>query len=106
MNKEEILEASKKENKKRDYFSMETERNGAVIASAAMVLLAFIYYTYDIVKNGESNPAFYSFIAIYNAVLYGYRAIKMEQRRKLSIITSAVWTLLTVLSILGYFNVI
>ena len=106
MKKEEILEASKRENKKKDIYEIQVEAKGASFAGISMLLLAFVFYTYEIISGKGSNPAFYSIITIYNAVLFGYKAIKIEKRRKLSIFTSVVWALLTITLILEYFKVI
>ena len=90
----------KKENKKKDINEIEAERTGATYAGISMLILALIYYTYDIIKGNGTDPAFYSIITIYNTVLFGYKAIKVEKRRKLSIFTSVIWGLLTIMLIL------
>ena len=106
MKKEEILEKSKKDNKKKDIYALEVESKGANYAGITMLILAFIYYTYEIMQGKGSNPALYSIITIYNTILYGYKAIKIKERRGLSITTSVVWGLLTIMLILSYFKVI
>lgn len=106
MKKEEILEASKKENKNKDMYAVQIESKGANYAGVSMLLLACVFFTYEIVSGKGSNPAFYSIITIYNAVLYGYKAIKIAHRRKLNIFTSAVWGLLTIMLVLEYFKVV
>ena len=106
MKKEEILEKSKKENKNKDMYAVQVEAKGANIAGVMMLLLAAIYYVYEIINGKGSNPALYSIITIYNAVLYGYKAIKIETRRKLSIFISFIWGLLTIMLILSYFKVL
>ena len=106
MKKEEILEKSKKENKNKDMYCIQVEAKGANYAGITMLLLAFVYYTYEIFTGKGSNPALYSIITIYNAVLYGYKAIKIKEKRGLSIATSVIWGLLTVMLVLSYFKVI
>ena len=106
MKKEEILEASKKENKKKDVFEIEVERRGAVIAAVAMLILAAIYYAYEIISGNGSNPALYSIVTLYTTIIYGYKAIKIEKNRKLNAITSIIWFILTVMLMLSYFKVI
>ena len=106
MKKEEILEKSKKDNKNKDMYAIQVEAKGATFAGISMLILAAIYYAYEIFTGKGSNPALYSIITIYNAVLYGYKAIKIETRRKLSIFTSVIWGLLTIMLILSYFKVI
>ena len=106
MKKEEILEKSRKDNKKKDVYAIQVEAKGANIAGITMLLLAFIYYSYEIFTGKGSNPALYSIITIYNAVLYGYKAIKIKEKRGLWIATSVIWGLLTLILVLSYFKVI
>lgn len=106
MRKEEILEASKKENKNKDIYAVQVEAKGASIAGVSIIILAFIYYLYEMMSGKGSNPALYSIITIYNAILYGYKALKIEKHRKLNTFTSAIWGLLTLMLVLSYFKVI
>ena len=46
MEKEEILEASKKENKNKDVYEIQVESKGATYAGLSMLILALIFYTY------------------------------------------------------------
>lgn len=106
MEKEKILESSRLENKGKDMYALEVEAKACRIASVAMLLLAFIYFSYEIFTGKGTNPAFYSMITVFNAVMFGYKAVKIEERRKLSIFTSAVWSLLTIMLVLSYFEVL
>lgn len=106
MNKEEILEASKKENKNKDVYALQVETKGASYAGITMLILAFIFFVYEIATGKGSNPAFYSIITTYNTVLWGYKAIKIEAGRKLNIFNSLIWGILTIMLILFYFKVI
>lgn len=106
MKKEEILEASKRENKKKDIYELEVERRGAVAAAISMVILSSIYYCYEIISSKGSNPALYSLITIYCTIIYGFKAGKIEKDRKLNIFTSIIWGILTIMLILDYFKVI
>lgn len=103
MKKEEILEKSRKENKKKDVYAIEVELKAATLAAICMVCLAFIYFTYDIITGKGSNPAFYSLITMYNGILFGVRAIKIKEYRKTNVFSSIVWLLLTGILILDYF---
>ena len=106
MEKDKILENSRLENKGKDFYALEVEANACKIASVIMLILAFIYYSYEIISGKGSNPAFYSLITVFNSVMFGYKAIKLKERRKLSIITSIIWGLLTVMLVLQYFGVL
>ena len=106
MKKEEILEASRKENKNRDIYEKEVENKAGTNALVAMIVLTFIYFTYEIMSGKGTNYALYSLLTLYNTVFYGGKAIKLETRRKLNAFTAIIWGLLTVTLILGYFNII
>ena len=106
MKKEEILEASKKENKKKDMYAIEVESKGANYAGISMLLLAFVFYTYEILSGNGTNTALYSIITIYNTVLFGYKAMKIKEKRNLNVVTSVIWGLLTFMLVLEYFKVI
>ena len=106
MEKEKILESSRLENKGKDMYALEVEAKACKVASVTMLLMAFVYYSYELFTGKGSNPAFYSLITVFNCVLYGYKAIKIEKNRKLSIFTSVIWGLLTIMLMLSYFGII
>ncbi len=106
MNKEEILEASKKENKNKDIYCKEVEAKGATWAAVCMLILAAVYFCYEIFTGKGTNPALYSIISLYNTILFGYKAIKIKEHRGLNALTSIIWGLLTLMLVLVYFNVL
>lgn len=105
MKKEEILEANKNENKKKDVFEMEVDSKACRLASIAMVCVAFILLVYETAIDKGINPAFYSFIAIFNAVAYGYKAYKLEKNRGINLFISITWGIMTIVLLLEYFKV-
>ena len=105
MEKDKVLENSRLENKGKDIYAIQVEANACKIASLVMVLLAFVYYSYELFTGKGSNPAFYSLVTVFNAVMFDYRAIKIEEKRGWSIFACIVWTILTVMLILTYFGV-
>ena len=104
MKKEEILEMSRKENKNKDIYETQIEAKGCTYASVMMLILATFYYCYEIFTGKGQNYSFYSIIALYCCILFGYKAIKLEKRRGLHIFTSILWGLITILSIVQYFR--
>ena len=103
MKKEEILKKAKEENRNKDYASIAVSNRGAFLAGLSMVILAAVYFTYEILTGKGTNYALYSLLSIYNAILYGYQAIKSKERRGVHIFTSVVWTILTIMLIYSYF---
>ena len=106
MKKEEILEISKKENKKKDPYVLDVQAKAGNIAAIAMLIFAFFYLFYELRTTGNLKPAIYSIITIYNSIYWGYVAIKVEKGRKGNTFASIFWGLFTILLILDYFKVI
>ena len=104
MKKEEILEASKKENKKRDVYELEVESKGCQYGALSMLILTTVFYCYEIFTAKGSNPALYALIAIYCSVSFGYKAIKIDRAKKLHIFNSVTWALVTIILIIQYFK--
>ena len=103
MKKEEILQKAKEENKNKDYASIAVSNKGAYLAGLVMIILAAIYFTYEILAGKGTNYALYSLLAIYNTVLYGYQAIKSKEKRGLHIVVAVIWGILTVMLVVSYF---
>ena len=106
MKREEILEKARKENKNKDYATLAESYKGASYAAIAMLILAGIYFTFEMITGKGMNYAIYSLLCIYNAVLNGWLAIRVKESRVLRIISAGIWGLLTVMLILDYFKVI
>ena len=104
MKKEEILEKSRQENKKKDVYAIEVEKDGCKYAAISMVILTVLYYIYEIFADKGQNYALYSIIAIYCCVFFGYRGIKLEKNRSLYIFTSIIWLFITIITISQYFR--
>ncbi|MBO4245557.1 MAG: hypothetical protein J5892_02305 [Bacilli bacterium] len=106
MKKEEILAMNRRDNKKKDPYETEISYKATWAGALAMLILATVFYTYEICSGKGTNPVLYSLIAIFCSVGYGYKGIKLEKNRWLYIFTSVIWLIVTVLLILGYFKVI
>lgn len=106
MKKEEILEASRYENKMKDAYEYEIDAKACRAGAVMMLILALIFYAYEIAIGKGINNALYSLITVFNFAGYGYKAIKVEKSRKLNTIAAIVWGLLTILLMLDYFKVI
>ena len=106
MKKEEILEKSRNENKNKDMYAIQVESKACKYAAIALIILATIYYSYEIFSGKGTNPAFYSMISLYCSIIYGIKGAKIEKNRKLNIFTSAIWGVMTIILILEYFGVL
>lgn len=100
MEKEEILNMSKEENKKKDYYELELDTKATKLGAILMLFLTLIFFALEIFITGKTNYGLYGLIAIFNAGTYSYKAIKTKT--KLSIFTAILWTLFTCICIYGY----
>jgi len=105
MKKEEILKANKEDNKKKDVYEMEVGVKSCKYAAMGMFVLAFILLVYEMAIDKGINPAFYSFLTLFNAIAYGYVAYKLQKNRKLNIAVSIIWGIATIVLLLCYFKV-
>ncbi len=106
MKKEEILEANKKENAKKDVYEIEINNKACKYAAMGMFILAGILLIYEMAIDKGINPAFYSFLSLFNAVAYAYKASKLEKNRRINIFVAVSWGLITIVLLLCYFKVI
>ena len=102
MKKEEVLKASRKENKNKDFASIEIENKAVKIAALATVILACVYYCAGIFITGESNYGWYSIIALYCSVVYGYKGIK--SKNKFEIFCGVIWLIVAILGTYSYID--
>lgn len=106
MKKEEILEANRRENMKKDVYELAVEAKAYKTAAIVMFFQAMAFLVYELGVTDKINYAFYSFVTISNAVIYGYKAIKLEKGRKNNAFVAICWTLITIILFLRYFKVI
>ena len=93
----------KNKKRKKDKHELEVDYKAGTWAAVAMLILACVYYSYEIFTGKGSNPAFYSLIALYCSIFYGFRGIKIEKNRKLNIIISIIWGIMSIMLIVAYF---
>ncbi|MCM1328545.1 MAG: DUF6442 family protein [Ruminococcus sp.] len=104
MNKDEILEKSKKENQSADPYEMEINAkaltNGLWSAFGCTVVLTFIKF----LKENVLDFGLLAMIWVLNAVAYTYKAVKLKEKTiviqaVLYCIVAVIWTVLTIFQI-------
>ena len=100
MKKEDILKASRKENKNKDFAVIEIENKAVKIAALGMLVLSSIYFCLEIFVQGKTNYGWYSILALYCAIVYGYKGIKTKN--KFEIFCMIIWALLAIPLIIVY----
>ena len=104
MKKEDILKASREENKKRDLASIEVENKAIKLSALSILFLVTIYFCLGIIIKGETNYGLYSIISLYCSIFFGYKAIK--EKKKINILSSIIWSLVTIILIIQYIQAI
>ena len=100
MKKEDILKASRKENKNKDFAVIEIENKAVKIAALGMLFLTTVYYCLEIFVQGKNNYGWYSVITLYCAILYGYKGIK--RKNKFEIFCMIIWAAIAIPLIISY----
>ena len=84
MNKEEILEKSRKENKNRDIYEQEITKQGNTIVCSAMAILATIFFIIQIFTGGGINYGLYAIVFCQPALLYWIKWKRLRQPKQLT----------------------
>lgn len=97
MNKEEILQASRNENKNKDIFELEVISKGQRIGGLAALCVAFVLMIIErvILENG-TNYGYYCIVMTAGAGLWIYKAIKLKKTHE--IILAVLWGFMSVYS--------
>ena len=94
MNKNEILEQARKENKNRDPFELEVKRRGDIIGNCSAIALMAVFFTIDFFLDGL-DPRFPCVMCALNAGSNLYCGIRLKKSSQ--IIVGVMFTVLTVI---------
>lgn len=105
MNKEEILQASRKENKNKDIYELEVINKGRRIGGLIAISVAFALLLLErVILDIGTNYGYFCIIMSAGAGLWIYKAIKLK--RKHEILLSILWSVMGIYSavmvILGF----
>ncbi len=81
MNKEEILEKSKKENKNRDPYEMEVSNNGFTLGFVSAMMIGIILWAVELIATGICEYRIYCLAVAVIAVSSLYRGVKLKNKR-------------------------
>lgn len=85
MNREEILERSRRENRNRDYYEEELAKQGGTIVGGSMVLLATAFCVIQFLMGGGINYGLYAIVCCRSMVLAWMRWVRSKQDQQLSL---------------------
>lgn len=105
MNKEEILQASRKENKNKDIYELEVINKGQRIGGLIAISVAFaLLLLEDMILDIGTNYGYFCIIMSAGAGLWIYKAVKLK--RKQEILLAVLWSVMGIYSavmvILGF----
>lgn len=93
MDKETILEKSRKENNNQDVYEKEVIREGGNIAAIVAAILATVFFTVQIFLGEGMNYALYAVVFSIPATGFIVKAIRLKRRHE--ILVAALYTVAT-----------
>lgn len=101
MNKDDILEKSRKENKDRDLYEESVYLTASSISSFVALFLTTVFFILNALVNGVFNWGLYAIVVSFGAANFTVRAVHTKRKREIicAIIYSVVTLLLTVIYI-------
>ncbi len=97
MNKEEILELSRQENREQDLYELEVTKKANGVGSIVSVIVCTILYAAEIMLCGNQNFGLWSIIAAFLSSTFLYSGIKTKKNSKTAV--GALWAVIFVISI-------
>lgn len=96
MNKEEILEKSRQENKNKDIYEHEVLKQANTYAVIVMMILAAIFFAVQIFVGEGTNWGIWALVFSVSMTTFWVKYIKL--RRKHELVTAIVYTLLVMVA--------
>jgi len=92
MNKDDILELSRKENKGQDLYVAEVNENATKVSSNVGILFATVLFIVHYLAKGEYNLGLYSVILVISTTTFTVKAVYLK--RKMDIVLAVLFTIL------------
>lgn len=100
MNKEEILEKSRAENKNKDIYEQEVLRQAGNIAAVVMLALATVFFVVQIFVGGGMNWGLWALVFSGCMTTFWVKYIRLRRRHEL--VMAILYTIITVSLSVGY----
>lgn len=105
MDKNEILEKSRNENKNADPYEMEVHKNALSLGVSSAFLACIAVMFIKFLKEGQLDFSILVMLGILNAVTYTYKAVKLKEKKLITAavsfnIAAVIWTAMAVVQIL------
>lgn len=105
MNKDEILEKSKKENQSADPYAVEVQKKGFFLGASSAVMVSSILMLIRFIKENTLDYSIMAMMFVLNAVMYTYAAVKLKEKKTVLVaiifdILAVAWVALAVIQTL------
>ncbi len=94
MNKEEVLEKSRRENNNRDIYENEVLREGGNIGAIVAAILAAIFFIVQIMLGGGQNYGLFAVVFSIPAASFVVKAVRLRRKHEIAIAILYVFTTL------------
>ena len=95
MEKEKILEMSRKENKDKDIAALEAGTKASKHAIISGVIFALILWIWQVIANGENNSSLIALMMFFNMVMQF--SIFFSLKNKANLFAALCWTFATII---------
>ena len=104
MNKEEILEKSRQENKNRDIAELENGKSAAKFAIITSAIFAGVLFLLEGIITGHNNNSLWAMLAFMNCMMCGYKAFRLgnEKMRPAAILWGFCTIIVLILAIIDF----
>lgn len=97
MNREEILEKSRIENKNQDIYEKEILRRGQSVGALAAGILATIFFIIQIFTGGGMNYGLYAVVFVIPAGSFTVKAVNLKRRHEI-LVAACYWLMVLLCS--------
>lgn len=96
MNKDEILEMSRKENNNQDVYEKEVIKEGGNAGSIAAAILATVFFIMQIFLDGGMNYGLYAVVFSIPAASFTVKALRLKKKHE--VVMAVIYILMTLLA--------
>ena len=100
MDKNEILEKSRKENSKQDEYAKDVNKKCSMIGMIAVAAVCVILMVLEMAFDKEINPGYMVILTTVNCSMWFYKGIKLKDRQ--NIIISIIWLIALIFNAVNY----
>lgn len=100
MDKKEILEKSRSENKKQDEYQAEVNKSGLRVGMLSVVIVCLVLMIVEYAIYDNLDTGYIVIITVVNAVMYLYQGIKLKDKTFIS--AGVLWSIVTVIDVANY----